>query len=69
MLTLSVEKRDKKVATLSSLRLAGSIPGVVYGAHQSSTPITLNAKAFAKKLKSDWKDADKLVKKTVKDLK
>lgn len=48
MLTLSVEKRDKKVATLSSLRLAGSIPGVVYGAHQSSTPITLNAKAFAK---------------------
>ncbi|OGI46760.1 hypothetical protein A2121_00085 [Candidatus Nomurabacteria bacterium GWB1_40_6] len=28
-----------------------------------------DAKAFAKKLKSEWKSADKIVKKTVKDLK
>ena len=48
MLTLSVEKRDKTAATLSSLRLAGFIPGVVYGAHHESTPVSINAKAFAK---------------------
>ena len=48
MLTLPVEKRDKTVATLSSLRLAGFIPGVVYGAHQASTPITIDTKAFTK---------------------
>lgn len=51
MLTLSVEKRDKKVATLSSLRHAGLIPAVVYGGHQESTPITIDAKAFAKVLR------------------
>ena len=48
MLSLKVEKRDKDAATLSSLRLTGSIPGVVYGAHQTSTPISIDARAFEK---------------------
>lgn len=48
MLTLPVEKRDKTVATLSSLRLLGFIPGVVYGARHESTSISINAKNFAK---------------------
>jgi large subunit ribosomal protein L25 len=51
MLTLSVEKRNKTVATLSSLRAKGLIPGVVYGAHHESTPISIDAKAFGKVLK------------------
>lgn len=51
MLKLPVEKRDKTVATLSALRLTGLIPGVVYGAHQVSTPVSINAKAFAKVLR------------------
>lgn len=46
MLTLSVEKRGAGRA--HALRNAGSIPAVVYGAHQESTPITLNARAFEK---------------------
>lgn len=51
MLTLKVEKRDPAVATLSSLRAAGSIPAVVYGAHHDSTPITIETKVFEKVLK------------------
>ncbi len=51
MLTLEVKKRDKSADTLSSLRTAGNIPAVVYGAHHASTPITIEAKAFAKVLK------------------
>lgn len=51
MTTLTVEKRDPKVATLSSLRSKGLIPAVVYGAHQASTPIAVDAKAFAKALR------------------
>jgi len=51
MLTLSIEKRDKTAATLSSLRAKGLIPGVVYGAHHESTPISIDAKAFGKVLK------------------
>lgn len=51
MLTLPVEKRDKDAATLSAVRLAGFIPGVVYGAHHESTPISIDAKAFGKILK------------------
>ncbi len=50
MLTLAVEKRDIAAATLSSLRTAGLVPAVVYGAHQEVTPITIDAKAFAKVL-------------------
>lgn len=51
MLTIPVEKRDKAAATLSSLRAKGLIPGVVYGAHHESTPISINGKAFSKVLK------------------
>lgn len=51
MLTLPALKRDKGAAPLSALRAAGSIPAVVYGAHQASTPISVDAKAFAKVLR------------------
>jgi large subunit ribosomal protein L25 len=51
MLTLGAEKRDPKAATLSSLRLQGFIPAVVYGAHKESTPIMVEAKAFSKVLR------------------
>lgn len=51
MLTLTAEKRDPKVATLSSLRLKGLIPAVVYGAHHESSPIAVDAKSFAKVLR------------------
>lgn len=51
MLTLPALKRDKGAAPLASLRAAGSIPAVVYGAHQVSTPISIDAKAFAKVLR------------------
>lgn len=51
MLTLPALKRDKGAAPLASLRAAGSIPAVVYGAHQASTPISVDAKAFAKVLR------------------
>lgn len=48
MLTLTVAKREKAGQGLGSLRRAGSIPAVVYGAHKESTPITLSAKEFDK---------------------
>jgi large subunit ribosomal protein L25 len=51
MITLGVEKRDPKAATLSSLRTKGFIPAVVYGAHQESTSISVDAKSFAKVLR------------------
>lgn len=51
MITLPVEKRDKTVATLSSVRVAGFIPAVVYGAHHESTPISIDARAFEKVFK------------------
>jgi large subunit ribosomal protein L25 len=51
MLTLTVEKRAKGGATAPALRRAGSIPAVVYGAHQTSTPISIGAGAFAKVLR------------------
>lgn len=51
MLTLPALKRDKGAAPLASLRAAGSIPAVVYGAHQTSTSISIDAKAFAKVLR------------------
>lgn len=50
MLTLTVEKRPKG-AGMGALRRAGSIPAVVYGAHQESTPITIPAVAFEKVLR------------------
>jgi large subunit ribosomal protein L25 len=51
MLTLPVEKRDAAGTALSPLRRSGRIPAVVYGAHQASTPISVDAKAFAKVLR------------------
>lgn len=51
MLTLKVEKRDEKSASAAALRRAGSIPAVVYGAHHSSTPISVEAGAFGKVLR------------------
>lgn len=57
MLTLSVEKRlpvdkaEKTRVSASMLRRAGSIPAVVYGAHQESTAIAISARAFEKVLR------------------
>lgn len=51
MLTLEVQKRAKNDAGAPALRRAGSIPAVVYGAHQVSTPITVSAVAFGKVLR------------------
>lgn len=51
MITLPVQKRDAKNESLSSLRSKGYLPGVVYGAHHESTPISVDAKAFAKVLR------------------
>lgn len=59
MLTLKVEKRPfaGKAGTAGgganapALRRAGGIPGVVYGAHHSATPIAISAIAFGKVLR------------------
>jgi large subunit ribosomal protein L25 len=51
MLTLTVEKREKTGTGVQALRRAGFIPAVVYGAHHDSTPISVDAKAFAKVLR------------------
>lgn len=51
MLTLEVTKRDIASAGAPALLRAGSIPAVVYGAHQASTPITILASAFEKVLR------------------
>jgi large subunit ribosomal protein L25 len=48
MITLAVEKRNKGGASAPALRRAGSIPAVVYGAHQAATPIAVSARAFEK---------------------
>lgn len=50
MLTLPVEKRAAGT-TLPALRRSGNVPAVVYGAHQASTSISVDAKAFAKVLR------------------
>ena len=50
MLTLPVTKRDASM-TLSALRSSGMVPAVVYGAHHPSTPISVEAKAFAKAMR------------------
>ncbi len=49
MLTLTVNKRAG--TNVPALRRTGSIPAVVYGAHQESTPITVEARAFEKVLR------------------
>ena len=51
MLTLEVTKRDVAGASAPALRRAGSIPAVVYGAHQEATPVAVDAGAFSKVLK------------------
>ncbi len=51
MLTLEVTKRDAAGAGAPALRRSGAIPGIVYGAHQSATPITISAVAFGKVLR------------------
>lgn len=51
MLTLKVEKRDSAGAKAPAMLRSGLIPAVVYGAHQESTPITVEKRAFAKILR------------------
>lgn len=51
MPNLVVEKRAKGGAKAAVLRRAGKVPAVVYGAHQESTPIAVDARAFDKVLK------------------
>ncbi len=48
MLTLSVTKRGK--VSRAALARSGAIPGVVYGPHQEATPISVDARTFAKVL-------------------
>jgi large subunit ribosomal protein L25 len=52
MLTLSVEKRDRK-SKPSNLRKAGLMPAVYYGPKESNTPVTVPAVEF----KKVWKKA------------
>lgn len=51
MLSLNVEKRDITAATPRSILRAGSIPAVVYGGHQESIAITVDARTFEKVLR------------------
>lgn len=48
MMTLTVEKRTG--GTAAALRRAGTLPGVVYGAHHEATPIAMPLVAFTKVL-------------------
>jgi large subunit ribosomal protein L25 len=50
MITLKVEKRDKK-ESLSEIRKSGKIPAVFYGKKEASTPIKLPFAIFEKTLK------------------
>lgn len=59
MLTLKVEKRPLAGkagtagggASARALRRSGNVPGVVYGAHHTATPIAISAIAFGKVLR------------------
>jgi len=51
MVTLAVEKRTTLGANPWKLRREDAIPAVVYGAHQESIPLTLEARAFQKVLR------------------
>ncbi len=58
MLTLNVEKRiedglpaGKAGVSAAVIRRAGSVPAVVYGAHQTATPISVSAITFGKVLR------------------
>lgn len=48
--SLQVAKRAEGGPSAKALRKAGSVPAVVYGAHQEATPIAVDAKAFGKAL-------------------
>ncbi len=52
MTTLTVAKREAKGPKAPALRRAGSLPAVVYGAHQVATAIVVDARAFGKALAS-----------------
>ena len=52
VIELKAQKRAEKGKDVAALRAAGSIPAVVYGPKQDSTPITLNRKEFEKVFKS-----------------
>src|SRR3989344_1608651 len=52
MTTLPVQKREAAGATARALRRAGSLPAVVYGAHQAATSIVVDARAFGKALEA-----------------
>ncbi len=51
MLTLKVEKRTEGGKSASELRRGGSIPAVVYGAHQKAMPIVVLVREFEKILR------------------
>ncbi len=51
MLTLPVEKRESAGTKAPVLRRAGKLPAVVYGPHQESTAISIDARAFDKVLR------------------
>ena len=58
MLTLNVDKRiedylpaGKAGVSAAVIRRAGSVPAVVYGAHQTATPISVSAITFGKVLR------------------
>ena len=48
---MAVEKRSSAGASAPALRRAGKVPAVVYGRHQESTPIAVDARAFDKVLR------------------
>jgi large subunit ribosomal protein L25 len=50
MPSLRVTERDATGPSARALRRTGVVPAVVYGAHQASTPITIEARAFGKVL-------------------
>ena len=52
MISLTVEKRDAKVAA-EKIRKTGKIPAVFYGPKEKSTPVSIDMKAFEKA----WKQA------------
>ncbi len=45
---LNVSERTERGKKLATLRAAGQLPAVVYGAKEESTPITLNRREFEK---------------------
>lgn len=51
MVTLTVEKRATRGSTPQKLRNEGFLPAVVYGAHQVSTPIAVETRAFQRALR------------------